>query len=33
MMKVGDLIGRLGKKIAGINLMEIEAYLKKSKVS
>jgi len=32
-MKVGDLIGRLGKKIAGINLMEIEAYLKKSKVS
>jgi chromosome transmission fidelity protein 1 len=31
-MTAGDLISRLGKKIAGINLMEVEAYLKKSKV-
>ncbi len=31
-MTVGDLIGRLGKKVAGINLLEIEAYLKRSKV-
>lgn len=32
-MTVGELISRLGKKVAGINLMEVEAYLKKSKVS
>jgi len=32
-MTVGELIGRLGKKVAGINLMEVEAYLKKSKAS
>jgi len=31
-MTVGELIGRLGKKVAGINLMEVEVYLKKSKV-
>jgi chromosome transmission fidelity protein 1 len=31
-MTVGELISRLGKKVAGINLMEVEAYLKKSKV-
>lgn len=32
-MTVGELINRLGKKIVGINLMEVEAYLKKSKVT
>jgi chromosome transmission fidelity protein 1 len=31
-MTVGELISRLGKKVAGINLMEVEGYLKKSKV-
>ncbi|CAA7261430.1 unnamed protein product [Cyclocybe aegerita] len=32
-MTVGELIGRLGKKVSGINLLEIEAYLKKSKIA
>jgi len=31
-MTVGQLIARLGKKVSGINLLEIESYLKKSKV-
>lgn len=28
-----DFMGKLGKKASSINLLEIEAYLKKSKVS
>lgn len=29
----GELMARLGRKVEGINLLEIESYLKKSKVS
>lgn len=32
-MSVLDLSARLGRRVTGINLLEIEAYLKKSKVS
>lgn len=32
-MTVADLLDRLGRKVAGVNLLEIEAYLKSSKVS
>ncbi|KAF9534507.1 helicase C-terminal domain-containing protein [Crepidotus variabilis] len=32
-MTPGELIGRLGKKVGGINLLEIESYLKTSKVA
>lgn len=31
-MTVVQLTERMGKKVAGINLLEIESYLKKSKV-
>jgi chromosome transmission fidelity protein 1 len=31
-MTVNELISGLGKKVAGINLLEVEAYLKRSKV-
>ncbi|KAJ7714216.1 helicase C-terminal domain-containing protein [Mycena metata] len=32
-MTVADLLDRLGRKVAGINLLEIEAYLKSSKIA
>ncbi|KAJ7163289.1 helicase C-terminal domain-containing protein [Mycena filopes] len=32
-MTVADLLERLGRKIAGVNLLEIEAYLKSSKIA
>jgi chromosome transmission fidelity protein 1 len=32
-MTVADLLDRLGRKVAGVNLLEIETYLKSSKVS
>jgi chromosome transmission fidelity protein 1 len=31
-INVAELIDRMGKKVAGINLLEIESYLKRSKV-
>lgn len=31
-MKVAELMERMGKKVAGMNLLEIEGYLKRSKV-
>lgn len=31
-MTVAQLTERMGKKVAGINLLEIESYLKRSKV-
>lgn len=31
-ISVAQLIDRMGKKVAGINLLEIESYLKRSKV-
>lgn len=31
-MTVGDFVQRLGRKVEGINLLEIEAYLRESKV-
>jgi chromosome transmission fidelity protein 1 len=30
-ISVAQLIDRMGKKVAGINLLEIESYLKRSK--
>jgi chromosome transmission fidelity protein 1 len=30
-INVAQLIERMGKKVAGINLLEIESYLKRSK--
>ncbi|KAJ7857745.1 helicase C-terminal domain-containing protein [Mycena leptocephala] len=32
-MTVADLLDRLGRKVAGVNLLEIEAYLKSSKIA
>jgi hypothetical protein len=32
-MTVADLLGRLGRKISGMNLLEIEGYLRSSKVA
>jgi chromosome transmission fidelity protein 1 len=31
-MSVVDLISKLGRKVEGVNLLEIEAYLRSSKV-
>ena len=31
-INIAQLIERMGKKVAGINLLEIESYLKRSKV-
>ena len=33
MMTPGDLVAALGKKVQSINLLEIEAYLRSSKVA
>lgn len=32
-MPPGDLVSTLGKKIQGVNLLEIEAYLRSSKIA
>ena len=32
-MTVAELSGRLGRKAAGVNLLEVAAYLKRSKVT
>lgn len=33
MMTPGDLVAALGKKVQGINLLEIEAYIRSSKIA
>jgi chromosome transmission fidelity protein 1 len=33
MMTPGDLVAALGKKVQSVNLLEIEAYLRSSKVA